>query len=246
MPTKYTPWRALAVTAAMTLGAGSAQASLVLLSPEDFSGTGLGAVNTVLTLQSPANSEFESGGVSFGDVITGDALSGASQTRTRTLGELGLTSSTDLRVVFNALEPGNLLNGITLQDLVLNIYATDGALLFTSGAFAPVDFADTFTGAGNAGFVFGLDAAQQLLAAPAFANAANVIGLSATAGCGPNAAPGCLGATGGFETFFVAATESNGGGPGGGGTVAEPATLALAGMALASMGFFSRRRRDKA
>lgn len=241
MQIQSTSLRIPALAAALTLAAGAAQASLVLLGPEDFGGTGLGAVNTVLTLQSPGNSTLESGGVSFGDVVTGDALTGASQTQTRTLGQLGLTSSADLRVVFNALEPGGAANGITLQDLVLNIYASDGSLLFSSGAFSPVDFADTFTGAGNSGFVFGLDAAQQALAAPAFANAGNVIGLSATAGCGPNAPAGCLGATGGFETFFVAAAQ----GPDEGGDVPEPASLALVGLALASMGAASRRSRAR-
>ena len=36
-----------------------AHAMLVLVSPQDFDGTGLGAVNTLLTLQSPGNATFE-------------------------------------------------------------------------------------------------------------------------------------------------------------------------------------------
>ena len=41
--------------------ASLASASIILVSPVEISGTGLGAVNTVLTLQSPANSTIETG-----------------------------------------------------------------------------------------------------------------------------------------------------------------------------------------
>src|SRR5688572_3735373 len=45
----------------LALGAASAHASLVLLAPEDFSGSGLGSANTILTINSPANTSFEAG-----------------------------------------------------------------------------------------------------------------------------------------------------------------------------------------
>lgn len=231
--------RPLVGAAALAFAAGSAQASLVLLAPEDFSGTGLGAVNTILTINSPANSTFESGSVAFGDVTSGNVMTGESQTQTRTLGELGVSSASSLRVVFNALEPGNTADiGITLSDLVLNIWSPTGTLLFTSGAFSSLDFADTQTGAGNSGFVFGLDAAQQGLAAAAFGAdfEGNVVGLSATAGCGDDAPAGCLDATGGFETFFVA--SSTGPVP----AIPEPQTYALMLAGLAVVGWMAKRR----
>lgn len=239
MPIAHTSLAKLAAAALLAVGASSAQSSLVLLYPEDFSGTGLGSVNTILTINSPANSTFEAGSVGYGNVVTGDAMTGASQTQTRTLGELGVSSADALRVVFNALEPGNAAaNGITLSDLVLNIWSPTGALLFTSGAFAGIDFADTQTGAGNSGFVFGLDAAQAAAAAVAFGAGFenNVVGLSAAAGCDAGAPATCLGATGGFETFFVASTTAPV--P----AIPEPGTYALLLAGLGAIGWVTRRR----
>ena len=228
----------LAGAVVVALGAASANASLVLEPAEDFSGTGLGAVNTVLTISSPGSSSFESGSVAFGDVTSGDVKTGASQTQTRSLGELGITSPADLRVVFNALEPGNAAaQGITLGNLVIDIYSPTGTLLFSSGAFTPVTFADTMTGAGNSGFVFALDAAQQPAAAAAFGSADNIVALSASAGCNDSSPTGCQGATGGFETFFVASAAELV--P----SVPEPGAYAMLLAGVGMVAFMARRRR---
>jgi hypothetical protein len=219
-----------------TLAMGSANAMLVLQGPQDFQGTGLGAVNTVLTLQSPGSSTFESGSVSRApgnpnDVITGNAGTGASQTQTRSIGSLGVTSASDIRVVFNAQEPGNATdNTVLLNTLQLNIYSSSGNLLFSSGGFNSVNFANTFTGAGNSGFVFALDSAQAAQAqAAAFGTgfATNLIGLSAAAS----------NATGGPETFFVA--SAGGAVP----AIPEPETYALMLAGLSVVGFGARRRK---
>ena len=220
---------ALAIAALGMSLTGTAQAALILAGPENFGGSGLGAVNTILTINSPNNTTTESGAVSFNgtaDVITGDAMTGGSQTQTRTISSLGVTSASNLRVVFNAVEPGNA-SSITLTNLVLSIFSPTGTTLFSSGAFAPIAFANTFAGTGNSGFVFRLDAADTIAAqATGFGNGANRIGLLGSAS----------NATGGFETFFAAASVTTV-------PVPEPGTMAIFGAAL--LGLWGARRKGR-
>ena len=73
--------------AALAFAGGAANASLTLSGPENFQGTGLGNVNTILTIQSPGSTTSETGQVAFSngsDVITGNAMTGGSQTQTST------------------------------------------------------------------------------------------------------------------------------------------------------------------
>lgn len=182
----------------------SAEASLVLDEPNETLGTGLGTVNTILTVN---NTPTESGCVGYdgtADVIGaaacpvgiagGDEQTGESQTQTRTMEELGLTGAQQLRIVFNASETGG--DSIAVDNLVLTIYGSDGTELFNSGPFAPIVIPATFEGTGTAGFVFRLDDTQAAAAQPFFA-AQNRIGLAAS-----------LSATSsGNDTFFVADVE---------------------------------------
>jgi len=223
----------LAVAAALGF-ASSANASLTMLAAEDFPGTGLGTVNTILTIQSPGNSTTEFGMVSWNgtaDVISGaTALTGASQTLTRSLSDLGITSAANLRVVFNASEPGG--DAITLNGLTLTIYNANGTSFFTAPLDQTYNFANTQTGTGNSGFVFGLNGTEttqlQSLLNPLGGNFSSLrAGLVAVAS----------NATGGNETFFVANS-----------TVAPPAipepesyAMMLAGLGL--LGFIAGRRR---
>lgn len=226
------------VAAVFALCATAAHADLTLLGPQDFQGTGLGAVNTILTIQSPGSSSVETGTVFWNgttDIISGSqVMTGSSQTQTRTLGELGVTSAADLRVVFNALEPGasSGQGSIELNTLAVSFYSTSGLQLYSAGLDRPYAFADTFTGAGNSGFVFALTATQAAEAQAAVFGGAfsNVrVGLYAEARM----------AEGGLETFFVANA------PGVTAPIPEPETYALMMAGLGAMGFVARRRKLK-
>lgn len=184
----------------------TADASLIFSEPMETSGTGLGAVNTVLTVQNSPPETTESGCVAFdggGDVVGPAAcpagIAGGdeqTQTMTRSLAELGLTSAFDLRLVFNYHEPQSdeVEDDIDLDALVLTIYDADGGVCFTSGAFTPVTFGEPFTGTGQSGFVFRLDAQQAGAAQPCFADPSRRIGLAAALSR----------ASSGLETFFIA------------------------------------------
>jgi hypothetical protein len=211
---------------AMILATANANATLEYLGPVDLTGTGLGNVNTLLTIQSPANTTTESGSVSWNgssNVTTGDTQA---INNTLSLSSLG-TSASDLRIIFNPVEPGNAAaNSITLDNLVATIYSPTGDALWNSGTFNSVTFPTTETGTGRAGFSFGLDATQAAQA-QTFFDGANRLGLAATA----------LDATGGHETFFATTAQAS--------PVPEPETYGMLLAGLGLVGFVSRRRRTK-
>src|SRR5512133_688241 len=93
----------MAVCTALGCTAGAAQANLILASPENFSGTGLGSVNTILTIQDTGTEEGSVGLNSSGAQVTSGDVQAL--TSVKSLSTLGVTSASNLRVVFNASEP---------------------------------------------------------------------------------------------------------------------------------------------
>jgi hypothetical protein len=222
----------MAGAAAALLLAGPAKASLIFDNTITQTGTGLGAVSTILTIQATGQGMggSETGSVTWNgsaDVLGGaDVKTGASQTLTRTVGSLGLTDAGQIAIVFNADQPAG--GAITLSNLHLVITNSAGTTLFDSGAFTSASFASTDHGIGNSGAVFELDAAGIAAAnsAGAFGNANNRIGLVASA------TPG----NGGPETFFVGkVTQPT--------SVPEPASLAILGTGLLGYSLLRRRKR---
>jgi hypothetical protein len=205
------------ISTALLLGAVSlAQASIVLVGPAEEGGAGLGNRLTVLTLQSPANSTLETGCVGPGDSPTtcntfpdSTVKTGNSQINAYTVGELGLSSFSQLRIIFNAADPGNQV-GINLNAIALTIYSDAGASLGTFFFDADPNVAGnqgttldaTFLGVGQEGYLFRLDAGQAT-AADAFLASTNVVGLGGSVGC--LGGTDCAGAaTGGLDTFSLA------------------------------------------
>jgi len=245
-----------------TIVASPVFADIILVSPTEISGSGLGAVNTVLTLQSPANNTVETGcvGVSGGAAVTTNCgfsnFTVQNQSGAPTLAALGITSGSDIRIVFNAAEPGGALD-IQLNALVLTLYNADGSVSQTHSLQTPLYFPTTNSGTGNSGFLFRLTdleaaAAQGFITANGGLGSVRV-GLGTSVGCGTanNTTTACIGAggggaaTGGLETFFVESAASVPGGGGAGDAVPEPESAlltAMGGIALIAVSKLRRRR----
>jgi PEP-CTERM motif len=242
--------------------ASSLSASLVLVSPVEMNGTGLGAVNTVLTVASPSNGTIETGCVApsgAGTITSGCGFADSSvqaQVGTPTLAAVGIATAADLRIVFNASEPGNARD-ITLNSLVLTLYS--GANTFSAGLSpaAGIFFPTTEAGTGNSGFMFALAspvlcaaiggcpagtdtgeaaAAQTFIAANGGAGSVRV-GLGASVGA---AAGGTGSSTGGLETFFVGSANTIG--VPFQSEVPEPAAIMFVGLGLIGIACAQRRR----
>jgi len=241
----------LATLACVLAPFASASADLVLVDPNliTIGGTGLGAVNTVLTIQSPGSSPTEAGAVcrlGGADVIGttavggacsgpgGDVQTGASQTQTRTLAEAGITNAANFGLVFNGVQPGGA--GITLNTLIVNFYTNAGLLLHSAQyTGVPRNFPITDPGTGKSGYLFALDPTEQGVI-QTFINSLTTAGVRV--GAVLAAGNGQFPALGGPETIFIfnsQATPPQ--------VVPEPSTTALMATGLIGLAGFARRRR---
>jgi hypothetical protein len=234
---------------AYTTWLAPAEASLIFDQAIGVTGSGIGAVATVLTFQSPGSTSLESGSVtrSGGADVTsdtgvlapntpvtfGDVKTGASQTQTQPLSAVGITSDvgSQIAIIFNAAEPAG--NSVTVTGLRLSLF-NGNTDIFDASLQSAVNFATTFTGIGKEGFVFRLDTTEAgqlnsiiagLGLTPAQIGALRVA-LSGSA----------ADATGGPETFNLGSIT------GVAAAIPEPGTLLLFGSALTGFGFWARRR----
>src|SRR5256885_2934470 len=227
----------LTVAIALLFG-GIAQADLIPGGTVDVSGTGFGAVNTILTFQATGAGmgAAESGcvGVSSSGVLNstggsvcqggnigGDEKSAAAFPHNQTF---MVTNAAGIGLVFNADQPAG--GSITLSNLTLALFNASGAVGFTSGAFTPITLNTTQTGIGKAGFLFTLDAAQAAAAQAAINGGFDLLGLSATA------TPGL----GGPETFFLMDVP-------GGSSVPEASTVTSVGIGLLGLALIAAAKR---
>lgn len=228
MKLQYT--KMIAATA-LVFASASSNAALIYTGPITDTGTGIGAVNTVLTL-SKTNTGTSTGMVSYNgssDEISGNVQPGAAHNSTWSFSQLNITDASDLSFVFNPVEPGQVdANSITLESLILTIYSDTGGIAYTTSLANPEFFATSETGTGKSGYTFGLDATS-ILDAQAYIIPNYRVGLAATVSS----------ATGGPDTFYVG-VGSDGEGPGN--EVPEPGSLALLGLGIAGLTALRRRR----
>jgi len=244
---------AASATLAAVAFSPTASASLVYDASILATAQGFGNAPRDLTLQATGQTSFESGavgynsgGINFGDPITdaqvfqGNGVSTTAGTTsmpnpladdqkygTPTTGSLGITSASQIGVLFNATEPGG--DSVNVLDVTLKFYTSGGTFL---GAIdGQQNFASSNPGNGVAGFTFVVDQAQQ----------AQVNSWLGTGGSGTTLA---LEATignfaGGPESFLIYNLGTSVA------PIPEPQTYALMLAGLGALGFVARRRRQR-
>lgn len=251
--------------AVLVLAGGTASAGLIDEGPLALSGTGLGAVPTILTVQATGNADNEAGcvawngmvdvtgtcaigaGINSTNTFTGSQEKpGASQTQTQLVssamdlnGFSGPTAYANLGLVMNIGQPAG--GSIDLTSLILTVYNNGKATSFPLSCPAGgCSFTSSTAGLGTSDELFGISSDE----------VANLGALSPTAHVG--VAASFTGAHGAPESFFLAAippASAGGAGTTGGGPVGGPggeqapepgaAFLMLAGLVVL---IFVRRR----
>lgn len=142
-----------------------------------------------------------------------------------TLSSLGITNPGQIWVLFNATEPSG--DGANVVDLTLKFYGANGLLAAVDGSH---NFASTEPGNGKAGFVFVIDAPEQLWLTGNVFNLPNFgniyLALEATVSD----------IAGGPESFVILKDPTIT-------QVPEPASIVLFAAGLAGLGWISRQRK---
>jgi len=163
-----------------------------------------------------------------------DAVGPASKSSSPTLGSLGITSYSDLQIIFNAIEPGNGNTSITLQNLTLGIFNPNGTMKTQFELAAPVTLDSTLQGNGQSGFPIVISPLE--IATAGVFNSTDRIGLAARLGCigEPSATNACSDA--GADTFVVSSIGTPNG------NVPEPATYGMIAGGLGALALLRKRR----
>jgi hypothetical protein len=180
---------------------------------------------SILSIQSPGSTSNAAGGVSWNgskDVRSGNAKNGE-HTKTLSFAQAGITNAGQLRIFMDTEDPDN---DLTLNNLVLTAYGSNGQILFQGSLATPIDFGNELNGQGHGDRVFALDAIQAARLQAAFQSDPNLrLGLFASTSDD----------TGSFTNFKL------GQGPA---AVPEPATMILFGTGIAGIAARARRRRS--
>jgi hypothetical protein len=217
----------LAALLVVAAAAGQARADIIYLPVATAPSGGVGhRPESVLSIQSPGNSGNAAGGVRWNgnkDVRSGNAKDGE-HTKTLSFAQVGITNAGQLRIFMDTEDPDN---DLTLNQLVLTAYGSNGQILFQGSLAAPIDFGNERNGQGHGDRVFALDLIQAAQLQAVFQANPNLrLGLFASTSDD----------TGSFTNFKL------GQGPGTG-AVPEPMTMILFGTGLAGVAAKVRRRK---